>query len=230
MDNLNTDVRFSIVPQWLLETSISDRAIRIYALIAGYADNETLTAFPSRETLAKRAGCHVKTVDRAIAELVELGAVSKTQRMNGDAYSSNLYTLRRVAPHKSPPRDTHVQGVGTPVSPPRDTTVPLTRTNELEPINDNHLTKPKPKNADDYQPSPDLLEKLTVDFPGIRLDIELEKFRDHHVANGSQFKIWDRAFRKWVRQASEWSPEARAARSMAIEDEKIRKMIEEGLE
>ena len=27
------------------------------------------------------------------------------------------------------------------MSPPRDTTVPLTRTNELEPINDNHLTK-----------------------------------------------------------------------------------------
>jgi hypothetical protein len=140
MDKLNTDVRFSIVPQWLLETETSDRAIRVYALIAGYADSETLTAFPSRETLAKRANCHVKTIDRAIAELVEIGALTKQQRKNGDEYSSNLYTIRRVPPQMSPPRDTGVAGVGTPVGLPRDTDVPLTRTTELEPVNKNQLT------------------------------------------------------------------------------------------
>ncbi len=140
MDKLNTDVRFSIVPQWLLEAETSDRAIRVYALIAGYADSETLTAFPSRETLAKRANCHVKTIDRAIAELVEIGALTKQQRKNGDEYSSNLYTIRRVPPQMSPPRDTGVAGVGTPVGLPRDTGVPLTRTTELEPVNKNQLT------------------------------------------------------------------------------------------
>jgi hypothetical protein len=102
---------------------------------------------------------------------------------------------------------------------PRDTDVPLTRTTELEPKNDNHLTKkPQPKTADDYQPS----EAITADFeeryPGLRLDIELEKFRDHHMANGSQFKDWDRAMRKWLRQASEWSKEARAARASMSTD------------
>jgi hypothetical protein len=140
MDKLNTDVRFSIVPQWLLEAETSDRAIRVYALIAGYADSETLTAFPSRETLAKRAGCHVKTIDRAIAELVQIGALTKQQRKNGDEYSSNLYTIRRVPRQMSPPRDTDVAGVGTPVGLPGDTDVPLTRTTELEPINENQLT------------------------------------------------------------------------------------------
>lgn len=225
-DKLDADFRFSIVPQWLLEANVSDRAIRIYALIASYADNETHTAFPSRETLARRANCHVKTVDRAISELVESGAIDKQKRKNGDAYTSNLYTVRRVGPPVSPGRDNHVPRVGTPLSLGRDTDVPLTRTNELEPENQNHLTR-GPTNADNYEPSQDYLEKLSVDYPGVRLDTELEKFRDHHMANGSKFKDWNRAFRKWIRQASEWSRDARAARALAEEDAKLRDWLNE---
>jgi len=226
MDNqIRTDRRFAIIDEWILDLPISDRALRLYAVLNRYADKDTHKAFPSRRTLAERLNCSPKSVDRAINELIEAGLLEKEQRWN----SSLMFTLTSGAP-VSKGVDSGDQGGWSPESRGLDTGGDLTRTTELEPKNDNHLTKPKPKNADDYQPSPDLLEKLTVDFPGIRLDIELEKFRDHHVANGSQFKIWDRAFRKWIRQASEWSPEARAARSMAVEDEKIRKMIEEGLE
>ena len=216
-DTLHADIRFSIVPQWLLEADISDRAIRIYGLIASYADNETHTAFPSRDTLARRARCHVKTVDRAIVELVEAGAIEKQNRKNGDAYTSNLYTVKRV----SPGRDNRVPRVGTPTSPGRDTSVSLTRTNELEPMNQTHLTKSSKITADDYKPTDEFLQKLATEYPGVRLEVELEKFRDHHMANGSSFKIWDRAFRKWIRQASDWSPEARAARVRAEEEAKF---------
>jgi len=229
MDKITTDLRFSIIPESVLDADITDRAVRIYALLARYADNDTGKCFPSRETLAKRARCHVRSVGRAIDELVGIGAIEKHHRKDGDGFTSNLYVVKRVVTGTPEGRAQLPEGRA-PTPEGSDTTVPLTRTNELEPKNDNHLTKPKPKNADEYQPSEEFLQKLTVDFPGIRLDIELEKFRDHHVANGSQFKIWDRAFRKWVRQASEWSRDARAARSQAVEDEKIRKMIEEGLE
>ena len=146
---LDTDLRFSIVPEWILDAGLSDRAIRIYALIARYADNETLQAFPSRETLAKRANCHVKTVDRAIRQLVEVGALQKSHRIYGDAYRSNLYTVRRIPPKRflttletsvSPGRDNDVARLGTPVSPGGDTDVALTITSELEPL------EPKPNN------------------------------------------------------------------------------------
>lgn len=133
MTNLHTDVRFSIVPEWVIDADISDRAVRVYAILARYADSETLQAFPSRETLAKRAHCHWRSIDRAIDELVKLGAVTKTHRKNGDAYQSNIYTLRRVLPRVSPPTDTGDTGVLTGESPPTDTGGNLTRTTELEP-------------------------------------------------------------------------------------------------
>ena len=132
---INADVRFSIVPEWVLYANVSDKAVRLYTILARYADNETLEAFPSRELLAQRANCHAKSVDRAIQELAEIGAITKTHRKSGNGFQSNVYTLRRVPPQMSPPRDTGDEGVGTPVSPPRDTDVQLTRTTELEPEN-----------------------------------------------------------------------------------------------
>jgi hypothetical protein len=130
---INSDLRFSIVPEWVLDADISDRAIRVYSILARYADNDTLQAFPSRETLAKRCHCHWRSIDRAIDELVSLGAIVKTHRKHGDAYQSNLYTLRRVLPRLSVGTDTTVTGVLTPESLGTDTGGNLTITTQLEP-------------------------------------------------------------------------------------------------
>jgi hypothetical protein len=135
-DQINTDLRFSIIPEWVLDADISDRAIRIYSILARYADNETLQAFPSRDTLGKRAFCNVKAVTKAIEELVTIGAVIKQHRKQGDSYQSNLYTLRRVGPSLTPPRVSPDSGVGSDLTPPRVSDDPLTRTTELEPLND----------------------------------------------------------------------------------------------
>jgi len=118
--------RFAILDEWLLDLDISDRAVRLYAVLARYADNDTHKAYPSRETLATRLRCSTKSVDRAALELVEQGAMTKQQRTN----SSIIYTLRVVqgGGHQSPGESTRVsRGV--------DTGVELTRTTELEPSN-----------------------------------------------------------------------------------------------
>jgi hypothetical protein len=100
-----------------------------------------------------------------------------------------------------------------------DTGDDLTITTKREPKNDNHLTKAKPKNADDYEPSDAIRADFDTRYPGLRLEDELEKFRDHHMAAGSNFKDWDRAMRKWLRQASEWSKDARAAKARLTADQ-----------
>jgi len=220
-DTLHADIRFSIVPETVLDADISDRAVRVYAILARYADSETGKCFPSRETLARRARCHWRSVDRAIQELIKIGALEKHHRRDGEAYQSNLYVVKRVVTGLSGGTDTGVTGVLTPQSVGTDTGGNLTRTNELEPKNDNHLTRQSKITADDYKPTDEFLQKLATEYPGVRLEVELEKFRDHHMANGSSFKIWDRAFRKWIRQASDWSPEARAARVRAEEEAKF---------
>jgi hypothetical protein len=51
-DNLTAEIRFSIIPEWITYADISDKAIRLYSVLARYADNQTHQAFPSRETLA----------------------------------------------------------------------------------------------------------------------------------------------------------------------------------
>ena len=224
---VTADLRFSITPEWVLDADISDRAVRVYGILARYADSDTLQAFPSRETLAKRAKCHWRSVDRAIDELVALGAITKQHRKTENTYQSNLYTLRRVPPALSGGTDTTVSRVLTPLSGGTDTGGNLTITTELEP---KELYKGY-KTADDYEPSPELLEKLSGKYEGLNLQVELEKFRDHHVAKGSKFRVWDRAFQRWVSQAWEWSPAAKEVRARrAVEEELERYKRENGID
>lgn len=137
-ESLTTDIRFSIVPEWVLDAKISDRALRVYAVLARYADNDTLQAFPGRATIAERVRCSVKSVDRALEELISVGAIEKEHRVKDGVYQSSLFTVIRV-------------GVGTAVTPGVGTRVTLggdtgdarvgtrvtnrTITSELEPEN-----------------------------------------------------------------------------------------------
>jgi len=122
--SIRLERRFAIIDEWLLDLDISDRAVRLYAVLARYADNDTHKAYPSRDTLAERLRCSTKSVDRAAQELLDAGAMTKQHRHN----SSIIYTLKVVqgGGHHSP-------GGSTPVSRGVDTGVQLTRTTELEP-------------------------------------------------------------------------------------------------
>jgi len=93
---VDADLKFSIIPEWLLDSEVSHKAIRIYALIARYADNQTLTAWPARSTLAARAKCTVKSVDRALNELIEAGALAKELRRDDTGQRSSVYTIKRI--------------------------------------------------------------------------------------------------------------------------------------
>jgi hypothetical protein len=126
---ITADLKFSIVPNWVLEADISDRAVRVYAILARYADNETLEAFPRRELIAEKARCHKKSIDRALDELEHCGAVVKQHRVQDGVYKSNVYILKRVGTGVSLGGDTGVPRVGTGVS-------PITILKELEPLND----------------------------------------------------------------------------------------------
>ena len=86
--------RFAIIDEWVLDLDISDRAVRLYAVLARYADSETHKAYPSRGTLAERLRCSKASVDRAAQELVDAGAMTKKQRHN----SSIVYTLQVSSP------------------------------------------------------------------------------------------------------------------------------------
>ena len=222
MTNLHTEVRFSIVPEWVIDADISDRAVRVYAILARYADSETHQAFPSRETLAKRARCHWRSIDRAIGELIALGAVTKTHRKNGKEYQSNIYTLKRVLPRVSRGTATGVTGVLTGESVGTDTGGNLTRTTELEPeelepqnyidtktsLNRNHRL---PEN---WYPSERLLEMFAHKWPDVDRDFEIDQFINYWHAEGKTKADWDRAFQVWMARAEKQSKPRQQARKL----------------
>ncbi len=89
---------FAIVPEWVIDGDISHGAVRLYAVLAQYADASG-GSFRSRRTLATRLRCSVDSVDRFTKELISAGAVTIAPRYDdaGDR-TSNLYTVHRMPP------------------------------------------------------------------------------------------------------------------------------------
>lgn len=89
----------ALVWKWLLDADVSDRAIRLYAVLGTYADHETDETNRGRRDLADALRCSTDSVDRAVAELVGIGAleIEETTRPDGSR-GANLYRLLSTAP------------------------------------------------------------------------------------------------------------------------------------
>lgn len=98
---------FAIIPEWVIDSEISHGALRLYAVLARYADTEG-QAWPSRKTLANRLGVSRDTIDRYLKELQKIEAVHIYRRMlsrrdpdKGTVTTlnqTNVYTVKRAMP------------------------------------------------------------------------------------------------------------------------------------
>ena len=103
---------FAIIPEWLLaDPAVSDRAVRLYALLARYADYEDGSSFPSRRTLADRLGRSVDSIDRAARDLEAAGGLIIEHRQDdaGDP-TTNRWTVVRTAPARRGRREDEETG------------------------------------------------------------------------------------------------------------------------
>jgi len=90
--------RFAIVPEWLLDADVSDTAIRLYAVLLRYGQSSG-ARMPGRATLARRLRKKsVDSIDRALRELVAVGAVSVEHRFDGAQRLTNRYHLQARRP------------------------------------------------------------------------------------------------------------------------------------
>ncbi len=100
---LSVEERFAIVPEWLLDADVSDTAIRLYAVLLRYGQSSG-ARMPGRATLARRLRKRsVDTIDRAMRELVAVGAVTVEHRYAGGRRLTNRYHLN-AHPPDGPPR------------------------------------------------------------------------------------------------------------------------------
>src|SRR4051812_4550127 len=97
---MSTD-RFARLPMWILDSDLSDRAVRLFAVLVSMIDYKDPGApvFPKRTTLARRLHASVSSVDRAVDELRLRGAVETCRRWKADkSPTSNKYVLRLSPP------------------------------------------------------------------------------------------------------------------------------------
>ncbi|HEX7106110.1 MAG TPA: RHS repeat-associated core domain-containing protein [Acidothermaceae bacterium] len=96
--SLTVEERFAIVPEWLLDADVSDAAIRLYAVLLRYGQSSG-ARMPGRATLARRLRKKsVDTIDRAMRELVDIGAVVVEHRYDGPQRLTNRYHLHARRP------------------------------------------------------------------------------------------------------------------------------------
>ena len=95
---LDVEDRFAIVPEWLLGADISDAAVRLYAVLLRFGQTSG-ARMPARSTLtARMRKKSTDTIDRALRELVELGAVVVQNRFDGGQRLTNKYLVRTTRP------------------------------------------------------------------------------------------------------------------------------------
>jgi hypothetical protein len=94
--SLKSETYFAMIPQWILYADISSHAVRLYGVLNRKAYNETNIAVPGRAYLSEKMHCSKATVDRAMRELVALGAVEVTHRREPGRKerATNRYLLR----------------------------------------------------------------------------------------------------------------------------------------
>ena len=105
---------FAAVPRWLVEApTISDRAVRAYALLTRYAGLPQ-GAMPALGTLAAAVGVSRDTMRRALYELRDAGVVVIEPRQDHRGQTSNRYHLRLHPPSTHAPTPPGVSATGPP--------------------------------------------------------------------------------------------------------------------
>jgi hypothetical protein len=112
---LDVEDRFAIVPEWLLDADISDAAVRLYAVLLRYGQTSG-ARMPARSTLAARMRKKsTDTIDRAMRELVELGAVVVQNRFDGGQRLTNKYLVRTSRPRRDEESGGSRKNAATPI-------------------------------------------------------------------------------------------------------------------
>lgn len=100
-----------MVPEWVLLSDISHSALRLYAVLGLHADYGTGKTQILRRTLAKKMDCSVDTVDRAVKELLEIGALLTSESFLESKQEPNIYTVFRARPDFEPFPRSHPGGL-----------------------------------------------------------------------------------------------------------------------
>lgn len=166
-----------------IKTNVKDPLAKwLLLVLADYSNEDTGQCYPSLNTLAKRTEMHIATVARKLDYLETNGFIKRQQR----PATSTMYQLVLAE------SDTPIAVCDTP-----------SRTQRHKPI-----SKPiKQLIKEDYFPTKELQEKLTIKYGRIDFKNETDKFIDYHQSKGNKFVDVNAAYRNWIRNAVKFEAE-----------------------
>jgi hypothetical protein len=166
--SVTADDYWAQIPESVLYADISDKAIRLYAVLRRYADKDTGVGHPGQSTLARRMRCSVPSVKRATAELEAIGVLRVDRRFDPESPARKLpneyhiLTLPRFTGEPTP----EVMGEPTP----KVTGELSTRVSEPESVEPDTAKKTKER-------EPDLMFEAIAEVCGIDW---------HNLTNGAR--------------------------------------------
>jgi len=179
---IEADNYFAIIPEWILDADISPRAKNLYCILWTYADRKDGSCYPSVTTLSKRVGVSRANTHKLINELLDLGAITKQNRVKDNVKQTNLYFLITSKPSVADDSTTSSSIVDdTRGSIADDTrvvseTIHRTITNELKPIEQEYVDKPQIKKIEeDVLKQRKSLYRVFVDELGYEPRSQMEK-------------------------------------------------------
>jgi hypothetical protein len=193
----------------LNESKATGRAKLVLIGIANHLGDQG--AWPSIATLARYANASERSVKRDLQELIALGELEvelQNAPMNSQ-YKTNLYWITIQA------------GVTDWVSRSDNSGKSGVTSGVTQTITNNHK-EPKriaTRISKDFQPSKELLDWQSKNFPEANVELETAKFTDFFLSSPKGVKLdWDAAWRNWIRNGSKPKPWARKNNSKALEE------------
>jgi hypothetical protein len=186
--------QYAIIPEWVLHhQALTDRAVRLFAVLARYANDEG-RAFPGRRKLAGLLRCSVDTVDRTLTELVNACAVTveAVHRPNG-SQTSNSYWVWPATPAAAvrPPLGTGAAPQPQPCGPPSRTGAAPFISNESQLVTKTSGKRYTRESSSLFGSN----EAETASVPTVGFDEFWEAY-PRKVAKGSARRAWGAAARK----------------------------------
>lgn len=140
---------YGIVPAWVVDAGLSPRGVQLFATLSAKWANKKAQAWPKRGVIAEKMLCSRDSVDRAIRELVDIGALTVKPRTkaSGDR-GANLYQLNFVKPGgRTGAHTTSPHGCGHVAARvrPRGRTDAATGTRSTEPDPRNQIIRTAPR-------------------------------------------------------------------------------------
>lgn len=193
MDELTTDIRYTIVPDELVrDARIDGYAKLVYTCIATHVSKDQPVAWPGRDRIMKLSGFKKQVVDRAVKELEEHGWVTVKRKIG----SVNRYHVNQSATRTSPRDGQGVSARRTGTS-PRDghegKPLKVNQEGERDAHKIPHAITKQPMNPDTYS-------ALVTSYGKQTVDDYFERIADYCAAKGKRYKDHAATARNWLKR------------------------------